>query len=144
MCVCVCIVTYGYTVIHVSMSRHMHVCVCVCVCVYIHIHTYLYIVKNIYIYIHIYIYMYIYFIYIYVCIYSKCPLILGSDLLPKRSWEIRRSTTKDTGPSTFARLPGNRPIRCPHVADPASCHLLRFHFGGYAKEVCNLINRPVA
>ena len=33
------------------------------------------------------------------------PLRLGSELLPKRSWAIRRSRTNVTGPAAFARYP---------------------------------------
>ncbi len=37
--------------------------------------------------------------------YFKCPLRLGSVLLPTLSWTIRRSNTNDTGPVSLVRYP---------------------------------------
>ena len=52
-----------------------------------------------------------------------------------------RSSTKGTGPADIREVTSQ--LNVPTSLTPAPCHLLRFHFVGCAKEVSNLINRPV-
>ncbi len=68
----------------------------------------------------------------------KCPLILGSDLLPKLSWVMRRSSTKGTGVHEVTSQ-----LDVPTSLTPAPNHLLWCYFVGCVKEVSKLINHPV-
>jgi len=81
--------------------------------------------------------------------FCKCPLRLGSEILPKRSWAMWRSSTKGTGSSCSQGVHlVTKQLDVPTIMSPAFRHLLCFHFVCCSKKIRGQridqpVNRPV-